>query len=380
MSDCILLVDDDVAVTEGLAMLLERPGRTVVVCSDVESAEITLERYPVTHLVTDVQFSGAFGFEGLHFLSRVHAHRPDCRIVLMTGFASDALCAEGLRIGASAVLAKPFDVEELEAVLGATERSDEPSRRVDVQSIDRILRADALSAYFQPIVHLDGVEHPFAFEALARVNGGWAAGGAAELFTYASRCAKLTDLNLSSIGNALAETKLLPPAAQLFLNVDPAVLEAPAFADRFLGAASNARVDLRRIVVEITERTGFTSEANAASVFEDLRAAGIRFALDDVGSAYSHLPLVNRIQPSFLKISMTFGLGSERDETKRRIVRNLVSLARDFNCRTILEGIECRATADAAVDFGIDYGQGFLFGRPEPAIHWNEDHSVRACA
>src|SRR6185436_14105166 len=64
----ILVADDNATVTSALSVLLERPGRTTIVCSDVESAEIMLSRSPVTHVVTDVQFSGAFGYEGLHFL------------------------------------------------------------------------------------------------------------------------------------------------------------------------------------------------------------------------------------------------------------------------------------------------------------------------
>lgn len=379
MSECVLLVDDDLDVTGALAQLLERPGRTVVICSDVESAELTLARYPVTHLVTDVQFSGQFGFEGLHFLSRVRTHRPDCRIVLMTGFATEALCNEALRNGATAVLAKPFETCELEAALGpAAEAGDEPSQLVQVRSIEAILRDDALRAVFQPIVRL-GDESTFGFEALARVHDGWAAGGPAELFTYASRCSRLAELNLGAAGCAIREARHLPLDATLFLNIDPCAIETASFPDSFRAVVAKTGIALDRIVIEITERSGFSNEPRAAEVFSDLRGSGIRFALDDVGSAWSHLGLMSRIQPSFIKISGMFGTDAEQDETKRRIVRNVLALARDFDCRTILEGIETRDTAQAAVDLEIDYGQGFLFGRPHPAHSWT-NHWSRACA
>ena len=60
--ECLLLVDDDDAITGSLSMTLERSGRTTVVCSDVDAAEIALAHRAVTHVVADVQFSGAFGF------------------------------------------------------------------------------------------------------------------------------------------------------------------------------------------------------------------------------------------------------------------------------------------------------------------------------
>ena len=69
----ILLSDDDELITGALSLTLERKGRTVIVCSDLDAAEVALAQFPVTHLVTDVQFSGEFGFEGLHFLERMRA-------------------------------------------------------------------------------------------------------------------------------------------------------------------------------------------------------------------------------------------------------------------------------------------------------------------
>jgi EAL domain-containing protein (putative c-di-GMP-specific phosphodiesterase class I)/ActR/RegA family two-component response regulator len=372
MNECILLVDDDSAITTALAIVLERPGRTVLVCSDIESAEITLEQFPVTHLVTDLQFSGAFGFEGLHFLKAVHARRRACRVILITGYDSDALRAEAIKSGAAIVLSKPFEIEELEAALGTTPNLDDtPARIIHVQSLTDILSGGSLSAAFQPIVHLDANARPFGYEALARIRGGWAAGGAAELFAYASRCSRLHELNLKALSRSIEEAGQLPSDAAVFLNVDPAVIETRGFVDSFRALAGTASLPLDRIVIEVTERSGFADERQATGVFDDLRRSGVRFALDDHGSAYSHLALMNQIKPSFIKISNAFGTDAEADETKMRIVRNVISLARDFGCRTILEGIETPDTAAMAMELGIELAQGFHFGRPQPALHWS---------
>jgi EAL domain-containing protein (putative c-di-GMP-specific phosphodiesterase class I) len=107
-------------------------------------------------------------------------------------------------------------------------------------------------------------------------------------------------------------------------------------------------------------------------VFDELRELGLRFALDDHGSAYSHLSLINRIKPSFIKMSQTFGTDFENDPTKERIVRHTVSLARDFGCEMILEGVESAETARAAALIGVTLAQGFHFGRPRAAGHWTD--------
>ncbi|HYH07875.1 MAG TPA: EAL domain-containing response regulator [Thermoanaerobaculia bacterium] len=369
--ECILLVDDDPYISEALSMTLERAGRTIVLCADVESAEIALARFPVTHLVTDVQFSGRFRFEGLHFMERVHAHSPKCRVILITGFATDDLRTEALRQGASAVLAKPFDTRELEDALGTTELADADYEVIRIPSIEEILAGADLAAAFQPIVRVtpNGVAS-FAYEALTRVRGNWLAGGPVMLFDYASRRSKLAELNVVTMKNAVAAAAALPDDPTLFLNIDPLTFGGDALVPALTSSCEHAGIALSRVVLEVTERSGFNDDVVASTVFDELRERGVRFALDDHGSAYSHLSLIDRIRPSFVKISNEFGTGFELDSTKERIVKHTVSFARDFGCDTILEGIETPATARAAIAAGIAYAQGFHFGRPRAASHW----------
>ena len=379
----VLLADDDDAITEALSYTLERPGRTVILCSDVDAAEIALTRFPVTHFVTDVQFSGNFGFEGLHFLGRVRALAPQCRIVMMTGNASPALCQEAAIHGAS-VLGKPFETSELEQALrspGETSvaSADSPYEVIRIPSIDGILRGEGLSIAFQPIVRLlpHGVS-TFAYEALTRVAGTWV-DGPALLFEYAERRGKLAELNILMMTRAIREAAVLSDDAAIFINIDPLTFCRPQLVPALYGAAIAANLPLHRIVLEITERSGFAGDT-AGPLFDELRAVGVRFALDDHGSAYSHLGQISRIRPSFIKISNAFGTAFEEDETKQRIVRHTIALARDLGCETILEGIESSATARAAVQEGVRLAQGFHFSTAHDASHWTGPKAVRLAA
>ncbi|HEX2832210.1 MAG TPA: EAL domain-containing response regulator [Thermoanaerobaculia bacterium] len=377
--ECILLIDDDRDVTDALSILLEREGRTTIVCADLESAELALTHFSVTHIVTDVQFSGAFGFEGLHSLARMRTLRPGCRIILMTGYATDALRTTALQTGAAAVLSKPFDIDELEAALGNNQPLDGSDYDVvRIPPIDEILRGGLLDSAFQPIVQLSPGNATFAFEALTRMNGSWRLGGPAELFDYAARRDRLTDLNVAAMQRAISQSPALPVDASIFINVDPSAFTNSTVVKSLRDATARAGIALDRVVLEITERSAFHDCEASSRTLEDLRALGVRFALDDHGSAYSHLSVINRIRPSFIKISQSFGTGFENDETKMRIVRHVAALARDFGARTVLEGIECAATAAAAADAGIDLAQGYYFGRPSPAAQWAA--GVAACA
>lgn len=120
-------------------------------------------------------------------------------------------------------------------------------------------------------------------------------------------------------------------------------------------------------MLEITEQGSLASDREVLDTIDELKTLGVRFAFDDVGVAYSYLPLIAKVRPSFLKISQHFGTGFEADDTKTKIVRNLLGLAKDFDCDLILEGIEAASTAKAAEDLGIKFGQGYYFAQPAEA-------------
>lgn len=113
----ILIVDDDMTLTEGLSMALEEEGVNVVVCHDVESAELVIEKTPVNIILSDVKLSGPFGFEGLDFLPRVLRKVPSTPVAIMTGCVDPELTNEALDRGATAVLQKPFSLSELTSML-----------------------------------------------------------------------------------------------------------------------------------------------------------------------------------------------------------------------------------------------------------------------
>ncbi len=377
----ILLSDDDELITNALSLTLERDGRTVIVCSDLDAAEVALSQFPVTHVVTDVQFSGEFGFEGLHFLDRIRAHSRNARIVLMTGNASDSLRRAAMAHGASDVLAKPFATDELERALAVDGPGDDgPYESIRIPSMEAILFGEILTVAFQPIVKLDAAgTTTYAYEALTRVRGEWPTNGPVAIFEYAERRGKLAELNIATMELAIDHARALPKDAALFINIDPITFSHARLVPALRRAVTRAGIEFERIVLEVTERCGLT-DGIANTVFEELRACGIRFALDDHNSAYSHLLHIENIRPSFIKISNVFGTGFEEDETRRRIVHNTIALARDFGCEPILEGIETGATARAAIEEGVRFGQGFHFSRARAATHWTAANSAAFAA
>jgi EAL domain-containing protein (putative c-di-GMP-specific phosphodiesterase class I)/ActR/RegA family two-component response regulator len=367
----VLILDDDRTITEGLAAGLAREGRTLITANDVEGGEIVVEWLKPSHVVTDVRLTGAFGYEGLDFIRFVTRHSPDSRIIVITGDAPHALQLEASERGAVGFLVKPFALVELDSVLNvkAPHRTGSPEwpNIIRMPLLHEILGGNILRSIFQPIVRIATGEH-FGYEALARCQSDSPLRNPETLFKYAARKERVTDLEVACVGNGIRSGAVLAHTASLFLNIHPSVFASGnRLHDAVITNAKRAGVSLNRLVLDITEQGAILDEPGALHTIERLKAAGVRFAFDDMGVSYSHLPFIDKVQPSFLKISRHFGTGFESDWSKKKIVSNLTALATNFECDLVLEGIESEATANAAQELGIKYGQGFWFAMPAEA-------------
>jgi len=363
VTQAILVVDDDDIIREGLGMALHAHGRTVITCSDIESAEVVVENEPIAAVVCDVRLSGPLSIDGIEFIDHVRAQRAESKIVVMSGAGVAEIPPEALRHGATQFLAKPFQVSDLELALNI-EEEDAPTLS-HVPSLPCILGSPSLVPRFQPIVDATSLAH-IAYEGLIRLTGAATLTNPELLFEYARRKRGVPALEMACVDRTIIEGAPLAESDRLlFINCSPLSFADQAFAQRIVDNARRVGVPLDRLVLEITEQNSFAGRPNGS--IEMLEAAGVRFAFDDVGSAYSHLEHIDVIRPRFLKISKQFGTDFERDATKEKIVRNILALAADFGCATIIEGVETEATLEAARELEIPLAQGYLFGKPAEA-------------
>jgi EAL domain-containing protein (putative c-di-GMP-specific phosphodiesterase class I) len=368
VEDLVLLVDDDFSVRTAIAAALERPNRTIITCADYESAQILLELLPINTAIADLRLSGPFGSEGLDLISFAADKQPGARVVLISGHASQELQREAAARGAVALLRKPFAIDEIEAVMGSEpdDRAVDGSHIIDMPSLDVILLEQRLSNAFQPIVNRDG--EVFGYESLARVSNDAPLNDPTILFQYAERKRRLFDLEMACVKSTFLSAQAIPQAVKLFINIHPHALAlGRRFSAPFIAVADQLAVPLSRIVLEITEQAQLRDDGPTNEAIAELRDRGASFAFDDVGIAHSHYVDLNRVKPSFFKVSNHFGTDFERDATRSRIVRNIVSLADDFGIDVILEGVESEATAHAATHIGVRYLQGYWFGKPVEA-------------
>lgn len=368
----VLILDDDPCALLLLSRHLQSRGLEVIACREPEGAEAVLDLYHVDAVVTDLCVSPLGGLGGVRLIENFATHFPESRIVAVSAYATDEVAEQCRKAGASAVLQKPVDLEELaQRVTGEPNPSQDSMGLIhEVPDLERYLSGNAVYSVLQPIVSLAGGGPPFrplGAEALCRSSGLSLFRNPEFLFAYASRKDRLFETDLISIRAALAEGAALAPSRKLFVNIHPRSLSHPRFADRLVELARSTGMSPASTVIELTERQTILNPRAFAATVADLRESGFQIALDDYGEGFANLQWMVDLKPDYLKLSGFLSMNLAGDRARQSIVKSTASLARDLGLPTILEWVENMEQAAVARDLGIDYGQGYLYARPSPA-------------
>lgn len=146
-------------------------------------------------------------------------------------------------------------------------------------------------------------------------------------------------------------------------------VSAPSLATMRLAAtiddALRARgLDACSVIVEITEDLFLEGLEQTKVVLHELRAYGVRIAVDDFGSGYSALSYLRDLPVDQVKLDRRFVAPITSDPRAAVVVRAVVNLAHDLGLSTVAEGIEDVGTLDRLREYGCDVGQGYHFSPP----------------
>ena len=155
------------------------------------------------------------------------------------------------------------------------------------------------------------------------------------------------------------------PPTRLAINLTPASLLDPRFeASAFATTIRAAGLDPRQITVECTEQQSVTDVVLLQRAVRALRRVGFGFAVDDAGAGYASFAMIAALRPTVIKIDRDIIAGIARDDAKQALVESFVSFGRRIGARLLAEGIEKRADLAMVTALGVDFGQGYLLGRP----------------
>ena len=235
--------------------------------------------------------------------------------------------------------------------------------------LGRLLRQRGLRSVYQPIIELQ-TGRVYAHEALVRGPRAMPLQSPDALFAAAQREGLLLNFELACVVVALQSWVAAGQSGRLFVNVSANALvqatrrrsiESIVEDIGALGFTPNS------LTLEITEHEHVVDVEAFLESARQLRSAGLRFALDDFGDGRSSLRLWAELAPDVVKIDRYFTHDIARHARKVQTIRALMQIADVFGTSLVAEGIETSDELRVMRDLGIDWGQGFFLGRPEPA-------------
>lgn len=228
--------------------------------------------------------------------------------------------------------------------------------------LDAILANNQIQTLFQPI--FDNRQNcVLGYEALSRGPSDSLLHSPLELFRQAECEHKAAELELLCISLAMQRFLERQLNGKLFLNISPSVLLSLGTRP-LLETAQNAGMSPLLIVIELTENHPAASGDDIIRIVKSLKSLGFMVAIDDLGAGNSGLRLWSELRPDFVKLDIYFAANIDQDATKRQFVASLCDLAGKLGCHMILEGVERKEEYLTARDIGIQYCQGYLFGKP----------------
>jgi EAL domain-containing protein (putative c-di-GMP-specific phosphodiesterase class I) len=119
-----------------------------------------------------------------------------------------------------------------------------------------------------------------------------------------------------------------------------------------------------RYCIEISEKETIGDARKMLRFVQELREAGLRVAMDDVGYGRSCLEALIQLEPEIVKIDRQMIHLLADDAGRRRMLERMLRVVSTWGAATVAEGIERQEDLQVVRDLGVPYGQGFLLGMP----------------
>ena len=246
----------------------------------------------------------------------------------------------------------------------------EKLRKHIIGSIENIDTNDYIKVYYQPIVRVFN-RKICAYEALARWED--------PEFGFLSPADFIGVLEEARLIHKLDVLILQKVCEQMKISIDsgfpivPVSINLSALDFQMLNMPYLASEALRinnlpknLLNIEITERALGENRQEIYDVMENFKSNGFEIWLDNFGSKYSSLNVLEEIDFDLLKIDRRFLQNFHTQDRSRRILKNIMNMAKELGIRTLMEGVEDEVVLEFLRQTGCENAQGFLFGRPTP--------------
>jgi diguanylate cyclase (GGDEF)-like protein len=165
---------------------------------------------------------------------------------------------------------------------------------------------------------------------------------------------------------ACADAATWPDHVTIAVNLSAIQFKRGDLFDVILCSLVESGLKPSRLELEITETVLLENEQEFLTTIRQLKNVGITIALDDFGTGYSSLSYLTKFPFDRIKIDRSFTQGMGKRSDCDAIISSVLTLARGLNISITAEGVETDEQATLLRSAGVDFLQGYLFGRPVP--------------
>jgi EAL domain-containing protein (putative c-di-GMP-specific phosphodiesterase class I) len=151
-----------------------------------------------------------------------------------------------------------------------------------------------------------------------------------------------------------------------------------AWLEGFLAHIRAYREVASRLTFELTETAALHDVQITAEFMANIRQLGCRVSIDDFGAGYTSFRNLQVLEIDSVKIDGSYITGILDSPDNQLFVRTLVNLASNFGVSTVAECVGDAQAAELLRSFGVDYFQGFFFGKPEVYPAWLNQEQMNA--
>lgn len=230
-----------------------------------------------------------------------------------------------------------------------------------------MIESGSFKMAFQPVISLQtgDIHHN---EVLSRFDERLDGKTPRDIIGFAEEIGMIEEFDIALCKKAIdyvRKMRRLGEPLKLAVNLSGRTLESGRFIDQFVAQLVQAKDVARDIMLELTETKAIKNMEKAEAILSDLKAIDYQVCLDDFGAGASGYQYLRAFNVDYVKIDGAYVRDMNAPGYKPTFLLSIVRLCNDLGIKTIGEHVETRFQADFLKSLGVDFGQGFHFGKPE---------------